>query len=680
LQGSKSRTPSAPRRAAGQDRDVRLLELLEALARAANEAASPEEAMRICLERISGYAGWTLGRVAVLETDASVPRIESSLWLGQEVDRFAEFVRVSENYDYSVRPAGKFVSLVLREKRALWVENFSSLHPTGRLVAAVRAGLHSGFVFPVIVQRKVAAFLEFFAEEPRRPDKLLLDAIESVGAQLARLVERGRADALRAQLAAIVESSQDAIVGTAPDRAIFTWNTGAERLFGYTRAEAVGRDVAFLVPEDRRQEVGQRRAIAMTGVQAPPHETERLAKNGRRVPVSISASPLKDSGGNVMGVALIYRDISERKRAEIERGRLAAIVESSNDAIISRDLEHRIVTWNAAAERLFGYTAEEAIGRDVSLIISPDQEAEVARRRARLASGQSVPTYEAVRLTKDGRRIDLSISQFPIKDSSDKLVGVSSMFRDISERLQREQALRDQAHELRRLSRRLLEAEEVERRRLARELHDRVGQNVTALNLNLNLLRAALSPDSVQKAGAYLDDCDSLLATTGQLIRNVMADLRPPGLDELGLAAALAGHARQAAARSGFSVVVTGAERTPRLPPEAEIALFRVAQEALTNIAKHARATEVTISFEPGPEKLIMVVSDNGSGFDPAAPPLSYDTPHLGLPSMRERAESVGARLRVESSIGRGTRVIVEASRGPVTQARVPRAPEAGPA
>jgi PAS domain S-box-containing protein len=635
--------------------------------------------MYSCLERISDYANCSLARVAIFKANTPVAGVESSMWFGRDAGRFAEFTRFSESYDDS-RPDGKFISLMLREKRPVWIENFEKANARGRLLLAIEAGLRSGFTFPVVAEGQIAAFLEFFAEKPRPPDTMLLEAIGSVGAQLARLIERGRADAVRAELAAIVESSQDAIVGTAPDRTIYAWNAGAERLFGYTRAEAVGRDVSFLVPEDRRHEVGQRRAIALTGQLAPPHDTERLAKDGRRVPASISASPIKDSRGNVTGVALSYRDLSERRRIENERAELAAIVDQSRDAIISRDLEYRIVNWNAAAERLFGYTADEAIGRDVSLIIPPDQEAEVARRRARLASGQSVPTYDAERITKDGRRISLSTSQFPVKDSSGNIVGVSSIFRDISERLRGEQTLHEQAQQLRRLSRRLLEAEEVERRRLARELHDRVGQNVTALNLNLNLLRPALSPDSLQRTSTCLDDCDALLAETGQLIRNVMADLRPPGLDELGLAAALSGHARQIAARSGFSVTVTGTEKTPRLPPETEIALFRVAQEGLTNIAKHARATEVVISFQPAPDKLTMVVADNGVGFDPAAAPSSYTTPHLGLPSMRERAESVGARLHVESAPGRGTRVIVRAPTGPVTQAGQPRAPGAKPA
>ncbi len=227
-----------------------------------------------------------------------------------------------------------------------------------------------------------------------------------------------------------------------------------------------------------------------------------------------------------------------------------------------------------------------------------------------------------------------------------------------------ERALRTNEAQLRQLSQRLFETEENERRRLARELHDRIGQNVTALSLNLNLVRGELPEDARHKVNTRLHDCESLLYQTAQLVRNVLVDLRPPGLDELGLLAALKEHARGVAERGEFAVAVTGSEIHPRLAPAAEIALFRIVQEALNNISKHARATEVSVTLESDPASAILTVADNGRGFDTAARP-AQPTASLGMVSMRERAESIGARLRVESTPGRGTRVIVEAPRAP---------------
>ena len=143
-----------------------------------------------------------------------------------------------------------------------------------------------------------------------------------------------------------------------------------------------------------------------------------------------------------------------------------------------------------------------------------------------------------------------------------------------------------------------------------------------------------------------------------------MAELRPPGLDELGLLAALTEHARRLAGVSGFLITVRGAGEMPRLPPATEITLFRIAQEALINVAKHARASAAAIALEADAERVILTVSDNGSGFDPAAR-FTEAIPHLGMASMRERAEAIGGQLRVESTPGGGTRVIVEAPRVP---------------
>lgn len=242
-----------------------------------------------------------------------------------------------------------------------------------------------------------------------------------------------------------------------------------------------------------------------------------------------------------------------------------------------------------------------------------------------------------------------------------------------------EQQLHDYTERLRLLSRRLFEVEENARRRLARELHDRLGQNVTALTLNLKMISGDLPDDYLRKVGTRISDCESLLSMSGQLIRDVMADLRPPGLDELGLLAALNHHARQVAGRGDFSVTVNGNEIIPRLPLDTEITLFRIAQEALINVAKHARATEATITLETGPDTVILTVADNGCGYRIPAQS-ARPTAHLGMVNMRERAESVGARLRAESAPGQGTRVIVEVPRAVQGSSNQPQLPGIEPA
>jgi signal transduction histidine kinase len=220
---------------------------------------------------------------------------------------------------------------------------------------------------------------------------------------------------------------------------------------------------------------------------------------------------------------------------------------------------------------------------------------------------------------------------------------------------------REQAEQaLRALSKRLVETQEQERSALARELHDRIGQNIATLNLNLSLMHGELPAGSVERVKDRLQDCETLLDQTGQLVRNIMNDLRPAGLEELGLVAALQEHTRQLAKRSGLAVSVRGAEVQPRLPAAAETALFRIVQEALVNIVKHAQASECTVTMEADAEQATLTVADNGRGFDASGPvPLG----HLGVVGMRERADAIGANLRVDSDPGAGTRVIVQVPR-----------------
>jgi PAS domain S-box-containing protein len=214
------------------------------------------------------------------------------------------------------------------------------------------------------------------------------------------------------------------------------------------------------------------------------------------------------------------------------------------------------------------------------------------------------------------------------------------------------------------LSRRLVELQETSRRELARELHDRVGQSLTGLNLNLILLRSVLPPESAQRIGTRLDDSLRLVAETVDHIRDVMAELRPAVLDDYGLAAALRWYGEQFAQRTGLLTQVQGEAACPRLPARVETALFRIAQEALTNVARHAQARAVLLTLATTAEGLRLTIADDGMGFDPAAFRQRGTSPAWGLATMRERAEAVGGRFAVDSALGKGTRIVVEVAVG----------------
>jgi signal transduction histidine kinase len=225
------------------------------------------------------------------------------------------------------------------------------------------------------------------------------------------------------------------------------------------------------------------------------------------------------------------------------------------------------------------------------------------------------------------------------------------------------EAVEHQSHELRSLGIRLVEAEEAERRRLARALHDQVGQSLTAMGINLDIIRTLLPEDISKELISRLDDMQGLVSHTTKRVRQVMVDLRPEMLDDYGILAALHWAAQQFTRRTGISVEVECEESTSRLPMPIENVLYRVAQEALTNVAKHARATRVTINLRLGSEIVTLLVNDDGVGFSPEHRAGLEPGQHWGLDLMAERVEGVSGRFYLKSTPGQGTRIIVEVPR-----------------
>lgn len=234
---------------------------------------------------------------------------------------------------------------------------------------------------------------------------------------------------------------------------------------------------------------------------------------------------------------------------------------------------------------------------------------------------------------------------------------------EIAERKQVEEGLRQSEKQLRTLAARLQEVEEAERKRLSRELHDQVGQNLTALNINLNILRSQLPAELLEKMADRLSDSAELVEETTERIRDVMADLRPEVLDDYGLVAALRWYGERFSERTGMATIVHGNEPSPRMSEAVESALFRIAQEALTNVAKHAGGRQVSVNFEENDGIFRLTIADDGKGFASIGLSSSEKQKGWGFLTMQERAQAVGGKVQVESEPGKGTRIIVEVER-----------------
>ncbi|GHO55248.1 PAS domain-containing protein [Ktedonobacter robiniae] len=233
---------------------------------------------------------------------------------------------------------------------------------------------------------------------------------------------------------AIIASSDDAIVSKTLEGIITSWNPAAISLFGYTAQEAIGQSVLLIIPEELHAEEKEILKTLRQGKRIEHFETVRQRKDGTRVEVSLSISPVKDRNGTIIGATKIARDISERRQAERARLHLAALVESADTPIIGKTSEGIITSWNRAAQHLYGYSAQEVVGQPITLIFPVDRQDEFITIMERIRQGERVELYETVRQCKDGTRVSVSVVVSPIYDHGGLLIGASDIAHDITER------------------------------------------------------------------------------------------------------------------------------------------------------------------------------------------------------------------------------------------------------
>ena len=336
-------------------------------------------------------------------------------------------------------------------------------------------------------------------------------------------------------------------------------------------------------------------------------------------------------------------------------------------AMFLMDPSGRIVSWNTGAKRIKGYDETEVIGRKFSMFYTlTDRTAGMPEKLLEQAVRDGHARHEGWRLRKDASRFWADVTITALRDREGRLHGFAKVTRDMTERRQAEESMRDQralltqaAGNLLALTRRLVEAEEAERRRVARELHDHVGQSLSVLGVNLDI---ALAKAIVPEVRARLEDSKTLVETTLKAIEEVMADLRPPLLEEYGLGAALQRHVEEFSRRTGIAARFedSAKESARSLRLESAVALFRIAQEALNNVAKHAAAKQVRVSLALQGLDAVISIRDDGRGFDPSDASTARSQ-RWGMRTMRERAEAAGGRVDVFSSPGEGTSVIASA-------------------
>ena len=446
------------------------------------------------------------------------------------------------------------------------------------------------------------------------------------------------------------------------------WSNELFRIFGIAHDQFQPTLEGFLAlvhPEDREQVAAGVKAVlnADTEYESP----FRIIRPDGAVRMLYARGQLvRDESDQPLRLLGVCQDITERIWAEEQvrttQERFRTMVENVRDyAIFMLDQEGYVTSWNVGAQRIKGYDADEIFGRHYSCFFLPEHASRGdPSRQLRIAAVEGRYESESWRVRKDGQRFWAHVIVMPQFDESGKLTGFSNITRDITERKRAEEDLHSYADRLRSTARRLVEVQESERRTLARELHDRVGQNLTALGLNLRLVASGLASDARPDVSSRLGECDSLVMQTVDAIRDVMGELRPQALDEYGLLAALRSLAASFSRRTGVQVAVAGDRAAGRVPKTVDLAMFRIVQEALNNVAKHSKASRAEISFSSTNGYAALTVRDDGIGFDPKHVEASNPNAGWGLLIMRERAEAVGARFDLDASPGAGVRVLVE--------------------
>jgi len=537
---------------------------------------------------------------------------------------------------------------------------------------AVRNGLRAVWSTPILSDdNAVLGTFAMYYGEPRLPSPEHIQLID-MATQMARVaIEAKRNEEEIQALSRQKEEHLRLVIDTIPTMAWSILPEGAvdfvnQRWLEYTGLsfERALKEANHTVHPEDLPSVMEKWLVDMPAGKPSEYEMRLRRADGEYRWFLVHTVPLRDEQGHIVKWYGTSTEIEDRKRAEDalreSEEKFRQLAENVREVfwLTTPDLDELLYVSPAYAN-IWGRSLESLRQQPRSFMeaIHPED----CERVVGILEGQRAKGFEVeYRIVRPDRSVRwIRDRGFPVKNRSGEVYRVAGIAADITERRQAGDALRRSAAELQALSRRLVELQESERRQLSRELHDRVGQNLTALKINLDILQTALASHGNDEVRGRVDDSAALLESTMDAIENVMSELRPPMLDDYGLAAALDWHARNFSKRTGIAVVVRASEPAVRPAPQVEIALFRIAQEALNNVAKHAGARRVEIALEHANGECVMSVEDDGIGLGGVEHTSDKAKPGLGMITMRERAQAVGGRFEVRGPPRRGTQLTV---------------------
>jgi PAS domain S-box-containing protein len=472
------------------------------------------------------------------------------------------------------------------------------------------------------------------------------------------------------------------VAHVAPDGRWLRFNRRLSQILGYSQVELATLSYPDITHPDDRSTVLAEAAKILAGTSEEFSIERRFTrKDGSVGWANLMVSGVRYADRTVKYFICIVDDVTARRSGDEARLWLEAVVDSSDDAIVSKNLDGIINSWNGGAERIFGWTAEEAIGKPVTLIIPQELHEEESSILRRIRAGKGIASFETVRVTKYGKKLNVSLTISPVKNSAGQVIGASKIGRDITRQKlaeaelkkaheELEQRVEERTHELREkneellkqtelvreLSARLLQLQDEERRHIARELHDSVGQFLAAMSMNIGAVRREKDKLSSTAAQCVVDN-GAILEQLSAEIRTMSYLLHPPLLDETGLGSALKWYIEGFMDRSKIDVRLELPPDVNQLSRELQLSLFRIVQECLTNIHRHSGSATALVRLSESPGQIKLEVTDHGKGIPreklraPAGTGLG-----VGLRGMRERVRQLGGDLEVQSN-GHGTTI-----------------------
>lgn len=659
------------------------LQLLQEVTVAANEASTVPGALQICLDRVCARTGWPVGHALILSQDGGRELASTNLWHVEDPERYGQFQKRTVARRFA--PDTGLPGRVLSTRKPEWIFDIhNDANCLGRLGSG-KSELKAGFAVPVLVGKDAVAVLEFFCEKALEPDHQLLEVMVHIGAQLGRVFERmqaketlykaydelemrvrertedlAKANAdLQAQInernraEAAFRESQEQFRATFEQAAVGIAHVGTQGhwlrvnqklcdIVGYSRQELLDRTFHDLThPDDLETDLHQLRQFLGGELKTYCMEKRYIHRSGSHLWVNLTVSLVSGSSGAPKYFIYVVEDITERKRSELALSHLAAIVESSGDAITSTTLDGTILSLNSGAEQIYGYSSHEVKGCSISILVPPDLLQAEAKVLERIAFGEKV-CYETEQIRKDGKRIHVSLSLSPINDVTGHVIGVSKIARDITQRK------RAQAQ---------LTASLKEKEVLLKEIHHRVKNNLQIISSLLNL------------QSHYIEDPKAL-----EMFRESQDRLKSMALihEMLYQSKEIAKIEFNEYVRNLLSMVYRSHSPTSKaikldvqvdpvfLSMDIAVPVSLILNEMVSNSLKHAfkdrNAGMVKIRFKKEENgRFLLVVSDNGVGL-----PRDFsleNTPSLGLRLVKILTDQLGGNLTFRSEVGTELRV-----------------------